>query len=212
MNLTAKLRPSGKLSIRVIRAVSTDRGYMLRNRLRFGFWWGYLTVLFAKAFSFFTGIPTLTAVLYGEIIKPGGQRIKLGVLSYRVVTTAGVNYIVDAFQNTVELENLKYHALGEDNTAENVADTGLISELSTDYNPDNTRATGTTVEGASANIYRTVGTNTLDGAAAVVEHGIMSQAATGGGTLLDRSIFAVINLSAADGLQTTYELTLNSGG
>jgi hypothetical protein len=129
-----------------------------------------------------------------------------------VVTTAGVNYIVDAFQNTVELENLKYHALGTGTTAEAAGDTALVTELTTEYNPNNTRATGSTIEGASANIYRTVGVNTLDGAAAITEHGVMSQAAVGGGTLLDRSVFSVINLANGDSLSSTYDLSFSSGG
>lgn len=135
-----------------------------------------------------------------------------GVVSTKVVTTAGVGFIVDAFQNLLELEIMKYHGLGTNNTAEASGDTALGAELTTAYNPDNTRATGSLTEGASANIFRTVGTNTVDGSAAVVEHGIFSQSATGGGTLLDRSVFSVVNLSSGDALQSTYDLTLNAGG
>jgi hypothetical protein len=136
----------------------------------------------------------------------------LGVVSRKVVTTAGVNFIVDAFQNLAELENFKFHALGTGTNAEAVGDTALQTELTTQYSPDNTRATGTTVEGASANIYRTVGTNTLDGSAAVTEHGILSQAATGGGTLLDRSVFGALNLVSGDSVSSTFELTCSAGG
>lgn len=155
------------------------------------------------------------SAFYGAVslvkIQSDGQVINFGLASLRVVTTAGVNAIVDAFQNTVELENFKYHGIGTDNTAENSSDTALGAELSTAYNPNDTRATGTTTEGASANIYRTVGTNTVDGTAAVVEHGIFTQAATGGGTLLDRSVFSAINLASGDSLQTTYDLTFTAG-
>lgn len=138
-----------------------------------------------------------------------------GVVCRKVITTAGVNFLVDAFQNSTELENLKYHGIGTGNTAEAAGDTALVTELTTEYNPNSTRATGTTTEGASANIYRTVGTNTLDsGTPAITEHGVFSQAATGGGTLWDRSVFSAINLdgTAGDGLQSTYEATFSSGG
>jgi len=135
-----------------------------------------------------------------------------GVVSHKVVTTAGVGFVVDAFQNTQELENFKYHGIGTNNTAEASSDTTLGAELTTAYNPDNTRATGTLTEGGSANIFQTVGTNTVDGSAAVVEHGIFSQSATGGGVLLDRSVFSVVNLSSGDALQSTYSLTFNAGG
>lgn len=138
----------------------------------------------------------------------------LGVVSRKLVTDNGVAFIVDAFQNSVELENMKFHGLGTGSTAENAADSALVTELTTEYT-GNVRATGSTTEGATANIYRTVGTNTLDsGTPALREHGIFSQAATGGGVLLDRSVFAAINLdgTAGDGLQSTYDLTLSSGG
>lgn len=150
--------------------------------------------------------------LYAVHIRADGRRDDLGLVSYKVVTDAGVGFIVDAFQNSVELENMKYHGLGTGTTAEAASQTGLVTELSTAYNPDNTRATGSTTEGAGANVYRTVGTNTVDGTAAVTEHGIFSQAATGGGVMLDRSVFSAINLASGDSLQTTYDLSLTSGG
>jgi hypothetical protein len=153
---------------------------------------------------------------YGQVslavIKADGRVIDYGLASLRVVTTAGVNAIVDAFQNSFEVENLKYHGLGTGTNAEASGDTALQTELTTEYNPNNTRATGSTTEGAAANVYRTVGTNTVDASAAVTEHGIFSQAATGGGTLLDRSVFSVINLANGDSLQTTYDLTFSAGG
>lgn len=155
------------------------------------------------------------SAVYGVVslvkITRDGRMINYGLASLRVVTTAGVNAIVDAFQNTFEVENFKFHGLGTGTNAEAVGDTALQTELSTQYNPNDTRATGTTTEGASANIYRTVGTNTVDGSAAVTEHGIFSQAATGGGTLLDRSVFSAINLANGDSLQTTYDLTFSAG-
>lgn len=137
---------------------------------------------------------------------------RYGVVSEKVITTAGVNYLVDAWQNSVELENFKYHSLGTGSTAEANGDTGLVTELTTEYNPDSTRATGSLTEGASANIFRTVGTNTLDGTpgAALREHGIHSAASAG--TLWDRSVYAAITLSSGDSLQSTYDMTASAGG
>lgn len=138
--------------------------------------------------------------------------IDYGIVSEKVITDAGVNYLVDAWQNLQELENLKFHGLGTGGTAEAASQTALVTELTTQYNPDNTRATGSLTEGASANIFRSVATNTVDAAAAVTEHAIFSQAATGGGTMWDRSLFSVINLAIADSLQSTYDATFTSGG
>lgn len=172
---------------------------------------GFRKVVSARALRRLVSFPLLEGTLFGKIIRANGQEVNLGLMSMRVVTTTGVGFIVDAFQNLVELENMKFHGIGTGSVAEAVGDTALGTELTTQYNPDNTRATGSTIE-AAANIYRTVGTNTVDAAVAITEHGILSQAATGGGVLLDRSVFSVVNLANGDSLQTTYDFTVNSGG
>jgi len=146
-----------------------------------------------------------------RVIRQEGQIEDYGIVGRKVVTDVGVGYIVDAFQNSVELENMKFHGLGTGSTAENQTDTALVTELTTEYT-GNVRATGTTTEGATANIYRTVATNTLDGTpgAALREHGIFSASTVG--VLLDRTVFAAITLSSGDSLQSTYELTLSANG
>lgn len=135
-----------------------------------------------------------------------------GLVSEKVITNAGVNYLVDAWQNLVELENMKYHGLGTGSTAESASDTALVSELTTQYNPDNTRATGTLGEGASANILKTVATNTVDAAVTIEEHGLFNTATSGAGTLWDRSLTGSKALSPGEGLESTYEMTASSGG
>lgn len=137
-----------------------------------------------------------------------------GIVSRKVVTDTGVGFLVDAFQNLVEPENMKFHGIGTGVGAEAAGNTALGTELTTEYNPNSTRATGTTAETAS-NIFQTVGTNTLDsGTPAITEHMVLSQAATGGGVGLDRSVFSAINLVGAngDGLQSDYRFTITSGG
>lgn len=135
-----------------------------------------------------------------------------GWVGWKLITTAGVNYLVDAWQNSVELESFKYHGIGTGSTAESSSDTALVTELTTEYSPDSTRATGSLTEGASANIFRTVGTNTLDGTpgASLREHGVFSAAAAG--TLWDRTVYAAITLSSGDSLQSTYDMTATAGG
>lgn len=143
----------------------------------------------------------------------GGELTEYGLLSTRLVTDNGVAYIVDAFQNLVELENMKYHGYGTGTNAEAQSDSALQTELTTQYAVDSTRPTGTTTEGASANIYRTVATLSPDsgGTIAVTEQGVFS--ASSAGVLLDRSKFSAINLVAgSDSLQTTYELIVSAGG
>lgn len=163
--------------------------YQLARRLGFAFLFGKLSI---------------------AVIRADGSIEDYGLASLRLVTNNGAGFIVDAFQNLVELENMKFHGLGTGTNAEAAGDSALQTELTTQYNPDNTRATGSLTE-ASAQVFRTVGTNTFDASAAVTEHGILTQAATGGGTLLDRSVFSAINVVSGDSIQTTYDLTINSG-
>lgn len=136
----------------------------------------------------------------------------VGWAGWKVITTAGVNFLVDAWQNSVELEVLKFHGIGTGSTAEAVGDTTLVTELTTEYNPDSTRATGSLTEGASANIFRTIGTNTLDGTpgAALREHAVFSAATAG--TMWDRTVYSAITLSSGDSLQSTYDCTVSAGG
>lgn len=137
-----------------------------------------------------------------------------GITSRKVITDTGVAFLVDAWQNSVELENMKYHGLGTASTAEAASQTALTTELGTQYGApggDNVRATGTTTE-ASASVFRSVGTNTVDATVSVAEHGLFSQAATGGGVMWDRSLTGTQSLSSGDSLQTTYDCTVSSGG
>lgn len=181
--------------------INTWRTANFRNLLR-----GVRRVLAARTLH----LPTFYGSLYLTQVRDD-ELLELGLASMRVVTTAGVGFLVDAFQNSVELETMKYHGLGTGTNSEASADTALQTELTTQYETNNTRPTGTTTEGASANIYRTVATNTVDASAAITEHGIFSQAANSGGVLLDRSVFSAVNLASGDGLQSTYDLTLPAG-
>lgn len=158
------------------------------------------------------GFAHLESKLYLRVRKADGRVIDYGLVSERLVTDTGVDFIVDAFQNIVELEILKFHGIGTGSSAEAQTETALVTELTTEYSPDNTRATGSLTEGGSTNVYRTVGTNTVDAGASLREHGIFSQAATGGGVMLDRSLFALITLSSGDSLESTYDLTVSAGG
>jgi hypothetical protein len=160
-------------------------------------------------------VPHVYGSLYAKVIRGDGQVLDLGLISTRVVTDAGVQFIVDAFQNLKELENMKFHAYGVGTNAEAAGNTALQTELTTEYATDNTRPTGSLTEGASANIFRTVATLSPDGAGtlAITEHMILDQAANSGGIGLDRSVFSAINLTrGSDSLQTTYDLTVPSGG
>jgi hypothetical protein len=132
------------------------------------------------------------------------------VVSYRVVTTAFVTALASALHLQASPGNLYYHALGTNNAAPAIGDTGMGTELTTEYNPDNTRPAGTHT--SAGGVYESIGTVTIDsGTPAVVEHGLIG-AASGASTLVDRHTFAAVNMGAGDGFQATYQLTLTAGG
>lgn len=205
------VKPFGKLKAKLIPCPKAPLSWRVRNALRWQFLKGWFVVkVIAPAANLF-GVATITSQLSARVKRADGRWEDYGVLSYRVVTNNGVGFIVDAFQNIVEMEIMKYHGVGTTNTAEAAGDTALAAESTTVLNPDSTRGTGTTTESAS-NAYQTVGTVTFDGSAAIVEHGLFSQSATGGGTLFDRSVFSTINVANGDSIQFTYTCTFTAGG
>lgn len=144
----------------------------------------------------------------------GDAPVHLGMLGNKAITDAGVAALVDQWDGgSAILANFNYHGSGTTNTAENANQTALAAECTTALNPNNTRPTGTKSQPA-ANQARSVATATYDSDAAVVEHGIFDQAATGGGTMWDRTIFAAINVVGADAdqIQFTHTTTWSSGG
>jgi hypothetical protein len=173
---------------------------------------GWMLVALARTVSRFTHLPAVYGQLWVQTIEDGELR-DYGLVGLKVVTTAGVTKIVDFLRanDTTTGQNFKYHSLGTGSTAEAVGDTALVTELTTEYNPDSTRATGSQTNNG-ATVYRTVGSNTLDGTpgAALREHGIHS--ASSGGTLLDRTVYAAITLSSGDTFVSTYDLTCAAGG
>jgi hypothetical protein len=81
-------------------------------------WRGLWRVKLAALASKITHCPAAYGVLYLDILHADGTRTPLGLASMRVVTDAGVGYLVDALQNLVEPENLKFHGFGTGTTAE----------------------------------------------------------------------------------------------
>ena len=230
-------RPSGELGIRVIRAGDPDVPWPIREPMSFDemcYWgmprkglsdevneWrranrpniarGLRKILPARALKL--------AHLYGSLflthIRADGERVDLGLASLRVITSAGVVYLAaDMAGGANDINLFKFHGIGTGTTAEAVGNTALVTESTTALNPDSTRATGSQASAASGNdaTYTSVGTLTVDATAAITEHGIFTQAATGGGTLWDRSVFTAVNLASGDSIQTTYVATFAAGG
>lgn len=210
--MIGSMSTSGSVSMKRIAAKCAPMSWRVRNTLRWAFVWGLIANSLARLFSKVTHIPTMIADLSIRLHKADGTWIDYGIVSRRVVTDAFVAYVVDDWDGgATVIDNFNYHGVGTGTTAEAAAQTALITESTTVLNPDSTRATGTKSQPA-ANQMRTVGTITFDGAAAITEHGVLSQAATGGGTLMDRSLFAAINVASGDSIVATYTMTLTAGG
>lgn len=138
--------------------------------------------------------------LSARVFQSGSWR-NLGVIARKKVTTAFVNYLVASLQNgtTSPIDVFKYHDSGIGTNAESNSDTTLQTPTG------DARVVGTQVQGGSANIYRSVATITYAAGKAVTEHGLFSASSTG--TLMDRSVFSVINVATGEKIEFTYELT-----
>jgi hypothetical protein len=139
-----------------------------------------------------------------KVFRADGTVEDLGVVSRRVVTTAGVAWLATAFTNTVEPEILNFHDCGTGSTAESSAQTTLVTPFG------GSRVSGTQSTPGSTNIYRSVATIAFTSTLAIVEHGIFT--ASTSGTMFDRSLFSAINVINGDSIEFTWELTLPAGG
>jgi hypothetical protein len=144
------------------------------------------------------------SALSATVLRADGRIERLGIVSRRVVTNDGVAFIVDAFQNLVELEAMNAHGMGTGTNAENATDAALQTEVET-------RQSGTQTEPAN-NQYRTTATLTATASRAITEHGLFNSTTVGGSKLFDRSVFSAINLANGDSIQFQYTLTVSAGG
>lgn len=238
MKIDAETRPHGDLSMKVIHSVPVVHKPLSLKAIRYyayphaglseyvnewrsdnvkrmAFLKGVKDALVARVAGDMFGLAHVEGSLFGRVIRASGEEFDLGLMGLNIVTTCGVQYIADAFRGTVEPEIMKYHGLGTGATAEVIGNTALQTELTTQYNPDSTRATGTLA--GSTNVFTTVGTNTVDASASPTEWGLLNQAATGAfnqntNNLLDRVTFTAVALANGDSLQTTFNLTFPAGG
>jgi hypothetical protein len=164
------------------------------------------------------GLMAPYGLLWLQKITAQGEATDFGLVSTQIITTDGVDYIANDFAATAsyEVDLFKFHGIGTGAVAAAVGDRALGTELTTQYQTDNTRPTGTQVKGATG-IYSTVGTITVDASVAATEWGLFTQAATGAqsqpaNSMLDRVVYSVVNLASGDSLQATFTLTFPNGG
>jgi hypothetical protein len=194
----------GTVGMRLIRGYeSAPLLWKIKNAVHPRYWLGWLANKVARLFSLLTGIPTLTAELRAVVID-GNRRIDYGIVSYRVITTAFVNFVVDQLQTeTSVFGDFKFHDSGVGTTDPAIGDTGI------ETTDGESRVTGSQTESA-ANVYRSVGTITYSTSKAITEHGLFNDVSAG--TLMDRSEFAAINVVNGNQIEYTYDLTVSAGG
>ena len=201
--MEARLGTVGSLKARVIRAPMVPLSWRLRTFLNYT-WRGWIGWHLAKAFSKLAGVMTAVPRLGIRLVRRDGSVVNYGYV-YRLVTTAFVNFMVDQLQTETSVwGDFKYHDSGIGTTAAAIGDTDIETS---DGEP---RATGNQGEGASANIYKSVGTIAYTTTKAITEHGLFN--ASTGPTLLDRHVFSAINVNNGDSIEFTYELTCTAGG
>ena len=218
----------GQVGMRLIRgqACSTAPLPLLRASLPFGampavvrrwrwrnlprVWQGFWRLGLAYIVMRLTGIPIAYGALSLVKICADGTRLDYGVVSVQKVTSAFVAYVCTRLvDGNTSIGAFDFHGFGSGSNAESNADTALQTEFTTEYATNNTRPTGTP-SNPSANIYQSVATFSPDANLTINEHGVFTQAATGGGTLLDRSSAASFNpvpMTNGDSVVATYRFT-----
>lgn len=195
---------AGKVSTRMIRAKGPGLAWRLSNWLRWSQIKSLIGVFLINPIARFFGLMTGFGKLEVVLIRATGEIVRYGVVSYQVITTAFVDFVTDQLQTeTSAFGDFKYHDSGVGTTDPAITDTDI------ETTDGENRVSGTQTE-TSHNVYASVGTISYTTTKAITEHGLFN--ASTGGTLMDRSEFAAINVVSGDSIQFTYSLTISAGG
>lgn len=204
-NLTLNSRTSGS----VVRGAPLS--WRVRNFLRPAHLHGLFAILIAWLASKLTHLPYLVGEWRVEVRRADGTIEDYGVVCRKLITDAGLVKFADAFHDaSFDLSTFKYGGVGSGSTAPAVGDTALGSEYTTQLAVDNTRATATSSKPTTTSVLKQF-TQTFDASVSVAEFGVFSQAATGGGTLLDRGTMTALVLGSGDGFTGKLTVTFARG-
>jgi len=172
------------------------------NKFRDIIW--VITKKFRKTVLVVTGIGGIQA-MEGSLnirVKRGGIWYDFGCVGHKVITTAFAEFIVDQLQTeTSVFGDFKYHQIGTGSTAESAAHTALVT-------PVESVTTGTQTEDSSK-VYKSVASIAITANRALREHGIFNNATPASGTMMDRTLYDVVNLVSGDIYEATYKLTVS---
>lgn len=116
-----------------------------------------------------------------------------------LIVNTGLNFICDRMKN--DETAMSHMALGSGSTAAAASDTTLGTQLGSREALDSDTVSSNTITYTSS-------FEAGDATGAVTEAGIFN--ATSGGTMLCRTVFAVVNKSADDSLSVTWTITLTA--
>lgn len=140
--------------------------------------------------------------LWAKHFDKNGKLIEKRCLGHNLVVDDGMEFFVDAWQNSVELETCKYHDTGIGTTGEASGDSAMETPTGFD------RGTGDLGEGDNAKEFKSIGTVTCTATKAVTEWGLFS--AITNGILIARKVFAAINVVDGDYIEFTWENQLSA--
>ena len=148
----------------------------------------------------------IVGIVHVEKFDKDGNKV-FETFSHNLVTTVGDGWCAGWISQAVPSGNfMQYMAIGTDNDpAPAKADTTLNAEVSGSRGTEDSTYPK---QGTGGDINDTIHRKTFTGITqnGVVEVGILNAAS--GGSMLDRSIFASVNLTAADSLMITITITL----
>ena len=203
MNTVGATKPSGNLQARKIKAPRAPWRWYLSNWTRWGAIKGLIAVKLIAPFARLFSVVTITGKLEAVLIRADGSIVNYGVVGYRQVTTAFVNFVVDQLiTETSAFGDFKYHDSGEGSTGEASGDTDI------ETTDGESRVAGTQVED-DADDYQSVGTITYTSTKTIAEHGLFN--ASTGVTLMDRTVFGGIPVVNTDSIQFTYTINIPAG-
>jgi hypothetical protein len=132
------------------------------------------------------------------VVRDDAGKIKQEFTVPNLVVDTGLAFIASRMKDTTDAA-MSHMAVGTDNTAANAADTTLGTEL------DRVALTSTIVSTNSIAYVATFSAGT--GTGALTEAGLFNDPTTG--TMLCRTVFAVINKGAADSMTVTWTVTIS---
>ena len=134
------------------------------------------------------------------ILRDADGNIKQDVRVKNLVVNTGLNFMTSRMKDTT-LDAMTHMAVGSGTTAAAAGDTALETQISARVSLTSTTVTSNAIEYVAA-----FGAGVSTGA--ITEAGIFN--ASSAGTMLCRTVFAVVNKGAADTLQITWLVTINA--